>query len=49
MIKHETIWQVFPVQENDKKPFPFLRNEDNQRGFYVATANEEKIAMWRKL
>ena len=45
MIKRETIWSVFPIQNNKKQPFSFLRNRDNQRGFYVATANEEQIAL----
>lgn len=49
MIKREDIWSVFPVQNNDKKPFSFLRNKDNQRGFYVATSNEEQIAFWEKI
>lgn len=49
MIKRETIWSVFPVQANDKKPYPFLRNKDNQRGFYVATTNEEEIASWERM
>ena len=49
MIKRETIWSVFPIQNNKKQPFSFLRNRDNQRGFYVATANEEQIALWEKL
>ena len=49
MIKRESIWSVFPVQANDKKPYPFLRNKDNQRGFYVATTNEEEIASWERM
>jgi P4 family phage/plasmid primase-like protien len=49
MIKRENIWSVFPVQANDKKPYPFLRNDDNQRGFYVATTNEEQIASWERM
>ena len=49
MIKRETIWSIFPVQANDKKPYPFLRNKDNQRGFYVATTNEEEIASWERM
>lgn len=49
MIKRETIWSVFPVQANDKKPYPFLRNDANQRGFYIATTNEEQIASWERM
>lgn len=49
MIKRESIWSVFPVQQNDKKPYPFLRNSENQRGFYVATSNEEQILFWEKM
>jgi len=48
-IRRETIWSVFPVQANDKKPYPFLRNKENQRGFYVATSNEEEIASWERM
>lgn len=49
MIKRENIWSVFPVQPNDKKPIPFLKNENNQRGFYVATSDDNKIKFWEKL
>lgn len=49
MIKRESIWSVFPVQTNDKKPYPFLRNKDNQRGFYVATTDEREIEMWERV
>lgn len=49
MIKRETIWSVFPVQANDKKPYPFLRNDANQRGFYIATTDETQIASWERM
>lgn len=49
MIKRETIWSVFPVQKNDKKPYPFLRNDANQRGFYIATTDETQIASWERM
>lgn len=49
MIKREQFWSVFPVQTNDKKPYPFLRNDENQRGFYVATSDENKIASWERM
>ena len=49
MIKRESIWSVFPVQKNDKKPYPFLRNDANQRGFYVATTDETQISSWERM
>lgn len=49
MVNRLKGWAIFPIKENDKKPFPFLHNEHNQRGFYVASKNDEQIVLWEKL
>lgn len=48
MIERQPTWEIFPVQENGKQPYPFLANKLNQRGFNVATTNQLQIDYWEK-
>lgn len=48
MIRYSELWSIFPVQTGNKKPIPHLTNQYNQGGFYVATNDENQLALWEK-